>query len=234
MSCNHCGGKLFARGLCQKCYWRLRRNGSVERKYVRNTGKCSVDGCENASFAKNLCQSHYNKAAHPLRNTWKLIRSRYPDEIPANWDRFDGFLQEIGQRPSPRYQLRRLDSTKPYSSSNVTWIEPVGVDRRREKWSPQRIADYDRAWNLKRKYGISQEEYDHILLEQNGVCAICGNKENHIHKSGKLKDLAVDHCHNSKKVRGLLCLNCNQGLGRFQDSIENLQRAIDYLRKSTA
>lgn len=231
MSCSYCGEKIFARGLCQKCYWRQRRNGSVERKNVKNTGICSVEGCGKHSFAKGMCQTHYNKAAHPLKNTWKLIRSRWRGEFPESWDSFDTFIADVGARPSPKHQLRRRDDTQPYSKDNVLWIEPIGSDFRKGRWSPGKIASYDRVWNLKRKYGISLEEYNALLAAQNGVCAICGKMESHIHKSGKLKELAVDHCHKTKKVRGLLCFNCNQALGRFQDSMENLRRALAYLEK---
>lgn len=232
MICTNCGKKHFARGLCQACYYRLRRNGSVARKYVINSGKCSVDGCERDAFAKNLCQQHYNRADHPLKATWKLLRSRHKGEYPDAWESFEVFLADVGPRPTPRHQLRRLNAASPFTKENVGWLEPIGVDRRRGQWDRKRIEDYDRTWNLKRKYGISVQEYETFLVRQNGVCAICGNKESHVHKSGKLKDLAVDHCHDSKQVRGLLCFNCNQGLGRFQDNIEHLHRAIEYLRKS--
>lgn len=232
MDCSNCGKKHFARGLCQACYYRQRRNGSVARKNVVNSGKCLVEGCERDAFAKNLCQSHYNKADHPLKATWKLLRSRHPGDFPSAWESFDQFLIDVGSRPSSKHQLRRLDGTKPFSKSNAEWLAPVGIDFRRATWTQEQISSYGRAWTLKKKFGISVQEYDLLLAKQGGVCAICGNKENHVYKSGKLKELAVDHCHGSKKVRGLLCLNCNQGLGRFQDSVENLQRAIDYLRKS--
>ena len=58
------------------------------------------------------------------------------------------------------------------------------------------------------------------------ICRKC-NKE-----TGKLKRLAVDHCHETGKVRGLLCFHYNSSLGKFKDSIELLQNAIDYLKDS--
>src|SRR5689334_15682455 len=115
MNCSNCGKKHFARGLCQACYYRLRRNGSVERKYVINSGKCSVEGCGRDAFAKNLCQSHYNKADHPLKATWKLLRSRHKDEYPESWESFETFLHEVGSRPTTKHQLRRLDASKPFA-----------------------------------------------------------------------------------------------------------------------
>ena len=232
MSCTYCGAaKHWARGLCAACYYRQRRNGSVERKYVVNSGNCAVEGCDNRSFAKNLCQSHYSKADHPLKSMWKNLRSRYPGEYPIWWNKFEAFLADVGSRPSPKHQLRRRDHSKPISAENVYWLAPVSIDGHR--WTKAEAAAYDKAWALKKKYGISVEEYDRMLTSQNGVCAICGGRETHVHKSGKLKELAVDHDHKTNEVRGLLCMNCNQALGRFQDSMENLHRAIAYLGKST-
>jgi hypothetical protein len=65
-----------------------------------------------------------------------------------------------------------------------------------------------------RRYGVTIEEYDALLETQNGVCAICGGPLTRA--SGKLPHL--DHSHNSKKIRGLLCAGCNHGLGYLEKS----------------
>ena len=83
----------------------------------------------------------------------------------------------------------------------------------------------ERASNLKRMFNMSLEEYDTKLQAQNGVCAICGG---HC-VSGKR--LAVDHDHKTGKIRDLLCINCNGGLGKFKDNVALLLKAADYLRK---
>lgn len=76
--------------------------------------------------------------------------------------------------------------------------------------------------NLKSKYGITLEAYDLFFEAQQGRCAICGNKQRN-------KRLAVDHDHQTGKVRGLLCVSCNMGLGCFKDHIDYLSKAITYL-----
>lgn len=86
-------------------------------------------------------------------------------------------------------------------------------------------------WKLKWKFGIDLNEYNRILGEQNGVCAICGKLNNRLRKNGKIFDLDVDHCHITGKVRGLLCNRCNKGMGDFNDNVELLKRAINYLEK---
>lgn len=82
---------------------------------------------------------------------------------------------------------------------------------------------------LKTAFGITLADYNTVLSAQGGVCAICGKTPEQ-----NKRRLAVDHCHNSNKVRGLLCGNCNRGIGYFKDSIQFLQTAIKYIRKSTS
>lgn len=79
--------------------------------------------------------------------------------------------------------------------------------------------------SIKRQYGISLEEYNTLLQAQNNVCAICGSS------CPTKKRLAVDHCHSTGKVRGLLCMPCNRALGLFKDNSEIVENALSYLRK---
>lgn len=76
--------------------------------------------------------------------------------------------------------------------------------------------------NLKANYRLTPEEFDLLVTVQQGLCAIC-------RCSGA--KLVVDHNHSTGKVRGLLCPNCNHGLGRFMDSSELLLRAAEYVVK---
>ena len=78
---------------------------------------------------------------------------------------------------------------------------------------------------LEYRYGITVDDYDRMLAEQGGSCAICRTTK----PGTKAKVWSVDHCHESNVVRGLLCNRCNLGLGYFKDSTERLRRAADYL-----
>jgi hypothetical protein len=78
---------------------------------------------------------------------------------------------------------------------------------------------------LKRNYGIGLDFYEQLLGKQDGKCAICGEPENG-------RALAVDHDHGTGNIRGLLCTNCNNGLGRFRDDVSRLRNAIEYLKNS--
>lgn len=78
---------------------------------------------------------------------------------------------------------------------------------------------------LKKQYNITLEQYNEIYNKQKGKCAICNKK----HMDGN-KRLSVDHNHTTRMIRGLLCQNCNVGLGNFQDSIKFLKKAAKYLK----
>lgn len=81
----------------------------------------------------------------------------------------------------------------------------------------------------KRLYGITLEQYQEMYEAQNGLCAICGQPETCKTNTGKIANLSIDHDHDTGEVRGLLCRNCNHGLGCFKDNKESLRNAITYL-----
>jgi len=83
-------------------------------------------------------------------------------------------------------------------------------------------------FNLK-KYGIDTETYNEMLLKQSNVCAICFLPESKKHQNGKICKLAIDHCHKTGKIRGLLCSKCNTGIGNLKDSAELCLNAHRYL-----
>lgn len=85
--------------------------------------------------------------------------------------------------------------------------------------------NFNRKNHLRMLYGITIEEYQGILQKQNNKCAICGCPPEFSAKGS----LAVDHCHKTNKIRGLLCGECNLGLGKFKDRQDLLSKAIEYL-----
>lgn len=81
----------------------------------------------------------------------------------------------------------------------------------------------------KSKYGISLQKYNEMLTSQNKKCKICKTLD-----PGPKNVFAVDHCHKTGEVRGLLCYLCNMGLGSFRDNINTLKNAIKYLEDKSA
>ena len=130
-----------------------------------------------------------------------------PSEIAANRREYSR-LYAKKKRQDPKHRERRNGHSRTYYQS----------------LSPEKKKAYGRRVNLW-KYGLSETDYDELLESQHGVCAICGTGPNG-------ENLAVDHCHESGKVRGLLCQSCNTGLGRFRDNTDFLANAIEYLKQS--
>lgn len=93
------------------------------------------------------------------------------------------------------------------------------------KWQ-QKNPRKHKASVLKWKFGLTLEQYESILRKQKGVCAICKLQ------NSNGRQLAVDHNHETGAIRGLLCGKCNQSLGLFQNSIDNLKVAAKYLRRN--
>ena len=87
--------------------------------------------------------------------------------------------------------------------------------------------EYDKNQKLKAAYGIGYAEYKNMLAAQNDCCAICGTDS-----TGVRKAFHVDHCHTTGVVRGLLCGNCNSGIGNLRDDVDLLKRAIIYLEST--
>lgn len=95
-----------------------------------------------------------------------------------------------------------------------------------QKWKTAPSSQYLKArrkW-LENKYKITPEEFEALWIRQNGLCAICTSP---IFMG--TRNTAVDHDHNTGKIRGLLCSTCNTGLGQFQENEENIKSAIRYL-----
>jgi len=91
----------------------------------------------------------------------------------------------------------------------------------------------DRQRRLSLKYGLTEESYSAMVAAQGGLCAICNAPPlNRKSTRGRVyARLDVDHCHESGKVRALLCYNCNAILGNARDSLEVLRSAVKYLEK---
>ncbi len=90
----------------------------------------------------------------------------------------------------------------------------------------------ERRLKLKSTYGISVEQYAALLIEQGGGCAACGSTKR-VSRKGVELELPVDHCHETGRIRGILCNECNRVVGLLGDSVHSIQRAIDYLNGSS-
>lgn len=89
--------------------------------------------------------------------------------------------------------------------------------------SKKKTSEQNRLKHLKNRYNLTSEEFTYMVMEQGGVCAVCGLVPSALY---------VDHDHITGTVRGLLCQKCNSGIGFLGDSLEGLEKAVSYLKRT--
>lgn len=119
--------------------------------------------------------------------------------------------------------IAQMKRPRPYLQGRIPWNKGKG----KRKFATKK--DKNTHYNLKRKFGIGTDEYNILLKNQSYVCAICSKDETKKIPSGGVAKLAVDHCHKTNKIRGLLCGNCNLAIGHLQDNPYLCERAMNYL-----
>ncbi len=111
-----------------------------------------------------------------------------------------------------------------YYKQNRAKMRAYADDYRRR--NPRK--DQKRDYTLRHRYGIGTDDYERLLVVQDGRCAVCGRIETARHNNGQIRRLAVDHDHESGEIRGLLCSRCNRRIGAVVDDPDWLRRAIEY------
>jgi hypothetical protein len=151
----------------------------------------------------NLSQKEYRAKNRTVVNTYA---NNYYKE---NAERIKAMrkLKRQGKDTSELHSKKTFDETSYYNRG--------GWKKRRET-----------SWKQRGIVGMTYALYEQMLINQNNTCAICDVKHTDI------KKLHVDHCHKTGEVRGLLCNNCNNGMGKLGDSIERLELVINYLKQS--
>ena len=122
--------------------------------------------------------------------------------------------------------LGRFYQNRKEKDGRNAWCKECVKSSRQSAHSKETV----RRSKLKRKYGMTVEEYDCLLAGQNGVCVICGKKEVRKNQYGVTR-LSVDHNHKTGEIRGLLCNKCNVFLGHLESNYGLLFRALDYLNR---
>jgi hypothetical protein len=164
---------------------------------------CSQPRCRKPAFCRGLCRTDYDRQyrnrALPPRQLALPISGHSLTNVDREAKIADCFTCGVGVRI--RLRNRGAQCTRSGRNRGPT-------ARRRE--------------NL-RRFGLGVEDYDAMLMHQDGGCAICRRPPD------PSRRLAVDHCHATGRVRGLLCGTCNTALGQMRDDPELLRRAIEYL-----
>jgi hypothetical protein len=155
---------------------------------------------------------------------------------------FDAFVAGVGERPTRTHLLRPIRYKEPYGPDNFEWLAALKrqPDESRKafnarKWASrrERFPSYEAQRGLKRKYGLTPKDYEAMEHAQEGRCAICREPETRIHpKTHAPQALAVDHCHVTMRVRGLLCWRCNTSIGKFRHDPDLLRVAALYCEET--
>lgn len=136
--------------------------------------------------------------------------------------------------PSPAKRCPQCGQTKSRSEFGVrnngysrSYCRPCEVAKcmRWQRANPKRVQELSRRTTLKRHWGLTEGEYAELLADQDACCAICGRHESEASR-GRLH---LDHCHETGRIRGLLCSPCNIAIGMFRESRDALAAAIKYL-----
>ncbi len=145
------------------------------------------------------------------------------------WEQTEQWRQANLRRSATHYKRKRatpdgIEKLRAYSRKYKNKHYAENKERfRLERMTPKAQLERRRR-KLKRAYGLTIEQHDAMLLEQEGRCAICCIEIT-------LETLATDHDHSSKQVRGLLCIKCNAALGLLGDSSHTIEKAAEYLRR---
>jgi hypothetical protein len=178
---------------------------------MKPSSTCYAPGCSAPVVSLGLCSAHYTrKLRHGTTDKPRTARAR---------------LIASGQSRCPDCR-----ETKLLSEFNRDRSAPHGVsiycracNQRKGRAHYQNNRASHREYSLRRDFRIGVEDYDAQLAKQRGVCAICKSPP------GDTRRLAVDHCHATGLIRGLLCQKCNHGLGQFRDNPFLLKRALQYM-----
>ena len=220
--------------------------------------KCHVVNCTRPTVAKGLCGTHYKRLArtgatdqtraedwgareqHPAYRAWCGLVRHHRHRMDPRWlADFWAFVADVPEKPAgEKSQASRASATDDWGPGNFYWrTSRLSAEARADKaegmreWHRKARAadpDYGRNAALKKNYGVTLEWFREQYSAQKGVCLICQQPET-ARIRGKAVSLSVDHCHETQRVRGLLCSACNRALGAFKHDANILQKAIDYL-----
>jgi hypothetical protein len=194
---------------------------------------CTVDQCGREHHARGFCKTHYTQ--------WKrgvpVLPIKARDRSPPAHCTYDGCTEPVkANKLCSTHYMRLLRHGHTRYRDRKRTPKPCAIPGC-ENWCYAKgvcHAHYMASRNMPKKYGITLETYVEMMEAQNGLCLICGRPERAKDgKSGKLKALAIDHCHGTLKVRGLLCSHCNRAIGLLDHSSAILAAAADYCSTTT-
>lgn len=123
------------------------------------------------------------------------------------------------------YLRRRLELT---SLSRINYQLNKAERLEQKKEYHQRSKEKRRIYNIGKKFGITEQEYQSLMNNQRGLCKICGRS---LVEPDSIRSPAIDHNHTTGLVRALLCADCNTALGLVHENVSTLQSMISYIEE---
>jgi hypothetical protein len=190
----------------------------------------------NAERIAEIQKEYRNRNSDRLREQKRMYYRKNRERLLENAKKYQS---ENYDPPKAKIKYSETKETANQRRKELYLQAKIQKAKQKESWERWKAANPEKVYDVTftcylKKYKMTPQDYYNMLEEQKGVCAICGKPETRKHNvSGKLQRLSVDHCHNSNKVRSLLCAACNIGLGQFRDNIQSLESAISYLKRHT-
>jgi hypothetical protein len=161
--------------------------------------------------------------------TEKLATYEFFDRRPANKDGLSGVCIECRKKRRRENYLRDKERENASSRSWYHNNKDKAKEYGKEYQQTERAKHSAYVRYMKRTYGLTEVEFQSMMDKQMGSCAICSTSLYDVERDRRP---SVDHCHETGTVRGLLCGNCNMGIGQFQDDPELVLSAYNYLKEN--
>jgi hypothetical protein len=169
-------------------------------------------------------KTQFDFMARPKKLSREEVSKRWYEKLKADPERYRAYLDKRQKYAKAHYEANKEEinrKDRERFSCPKKRAERAEWQREYRRNNRKHVADRDAA----REFGISIEEVQRLRSISN--CQICNAELQHYQKGGA----AIDHCHKTGKVRGMLCGHCNKGLGLFRDNPATLQQAILYLEE---
>jgi len=179
---------------------------------------CELKVCTKCNIKKEISHFEFRSDTNKYRNYCSMCNKSYLSNRENIVKDINNLLLEGLKKCGKCKNIKILDEFN-NDKQTITGKTSYCKDCIKNKYTKSQHKEF----RYKTRYNISLEEYNNLLKLQNNSCDIC-----------KLPNdkLVVDHCHTTGKIRGLLCTQCNSGLGMFRDNIPNILEAINYLNKN--
>lgn len=220
---------------CPKCGVELRTEKKRKPKppkvplTVVKYETCTLEGCDNPHKARGYCQTHYAQLKRGM--TPRIVPKRMMEQ-PETCQADEGCDRAAKTKGLCETHYARLlrhgythyrNRTRPHKTCTVAGCENIlsangmcNAHYSRSRW-----------W---KDYGVDAHDFAAMSAAQGDVCALCKKSETIVDgASRRVKSLALDHCHTTNKLRGLLCSSCNRAIGLLKDDPELMRKAADYV-----